>query len=722
MSRRRRATALLLLASAAFALVVRAHEGHQHSNIEAKGIRTDDEGRLVIEAPARRALGLATAEIDFGALEEAATVPARVVVPWSRQAFASTRLAGVVREVRVRPGQPVAAGEVLAVVESLPLVALHQQLVQTRIELDLAEENLRRVGDLGESIVAGREILSLQAQRDERRSAVRTLERKLSLVAPVSTATIAVRSPLGGVVSDVDVVLGQLVESEEHLFHVSDLSEVWVELEVPEVFAGRVGRGQAVRISFSALPGRAFEGEVGFVELTLDMGRHVRRAYVPLENVSGELLPEMFGTGQLVLRALPDAFVAPTDAIVTDGAEPYALVQEEEGLYRKQGLVLGLRQGRRVEVQEGLYPGDVVVTQGNHELAALFVRGTLKLSESARRTIALELAEVDLRRVDRVLTANARVIAPPDRRGVATTRMEGKVDRFHVTLGQEVSAGQPIAEVSSLDLQTVQLDMLQRAIQLGLTERQLELVESLAGQGVTARKELIRLRSEAAALRSELEALRRQLVVMGLAEEEVDAVLATSEVRSSVTVRAPVTGRVNRVLTVLGQVVHGGDPVVELLDSSRVWVEGAVFEPDLAALLRPPLEKPVRVTVVAHGDRAWQGRVSFTNRALTAQRTLPLWVELDNPDALLLPGMQARLTVVIDTPAERVIAAPSRALLRIGRKDFAFVEKTDAFRRVEVRVGRLDAEYVEILEGLFPGDRVAVNGVNELNNALSALR
>lgn len=699
-----------------------AHEGHQHAAIEAKGIRTDEEGRLLIEATARRALGLTTAEVELRPLEETTSLTARVVVPWSGQAFATTWLEGVVRELRARQGQAVEAGEVLAVVESLPLLALRQQLAQTRIELALAEENVRRVRALGEVVVPGRELLSLEALRDERRSAVRTFERKVELVAPIGTATVAVRAPIAGFVDAVDVVLGQHVEPREHLFHVQDLGEVWLELEVPEGLAGRIERGQAVRASFPAAPGRAFEGEVDFVEATVDPALHVRRAYVPLQNSGGALLPEMFGAAELVLGRSDDAFVLPAEAVVTDGAERYVFLQEEEGVYRKKAVVVGRRQGASVEVLDGVYPGDVVVTQGNHQLASLFVQGTLELSEAARQTIALEFEEVDLRTVDRVLVANARVVAPPERRGRATTRMEGRIERMRMVLGQRVEAGAPVADVSSLELQTVQLDLFQRFIELGLVERQLQLVEDLTGRGISARKELVRLTSEALALRSRIAALERQLIVMGLGPDDVQEVLRSREVRDTVTVRAPVAGRVASIGAVLGQVVHPGDSIVELLDPAVVWVEGSFFEQDMPGLLAAPDGLPVTVTAVAHPGRRWTSPALFTARSLRSGRVLSGWVELEEPDPALLPGMQATLTVIVERPAERVIAVPLAALLRVGRNDYAFVEKKRGFRRVEVGVGRRDDRYAEVLTGLFPGDRVAVRGVNELNNALSALR
>ena len=63
-----------------------------------------------------------------------------------------------------------------------------------------------------------------------------------------------------------------------------------------------------------------------------------------------------------------------------------------------------------------------------------------------------------------------------------------------------------------------------------------------------------------------------------------------------------------------------------------------------------------------------------------------------------------------------------RALLAVGRRHYAFTEQGKEFKRAEVTLGRRDAHYAEVLHGLFPGDRVVVSGVNEMNNAFSAVR
>ncbi len=720
MSRRRRILGVGGITAVAVAGVW-SHEGH-HA-IPTKGITIDEQGLLHLEPMARKAVGLAVEAVDFGTIEEVVPLIARVIVPWDKKGIAGPRVEGVVREVLARPGRYVEFGEPLAFVESLTLEAMRRDLRQAEIELKLAEENLSRSRELTGTVLPGREILALEAERDERKNTIASLRQKQVVLAAPDGFTMTVFSPLSGTVVRAAAAVGQHAGPEDVLFEIQDLREVRAECEVPENLLRRISTGQDARLTFIALPGRVLTGTIEQTEFSFDPVANVRRVWVRLPNADGALLPGLFGTAEVVVNRVQDATAAPAGAIVTDGAERYVFVQEREGAYRKKNVVLGATDGRRVEVREGLYPGDNVVTSGTHELASLYVQGTFVLSDEARKNIGLAVEEIDSRPVDRVIRVNARVVSPPGRRGLATARVEGKVERIWVVPGQDVKAGAPLADLVSLELMNAQLDLIQAHLRRRLAEKQAESLKTLAEKGYSTRKEQARVDSEVQALAGRFESLRRSLLLMGLSGAEVDNFLEKGEILRTATVRAPVNGRVTDIRVVPGQVVRPEESLFEVVDPDKVWVEGIFFETDLDVLLRGPADKPAVVRAVARADREWNGKVAFVNRAIgDGGNTLRGWVEIDNEDGGLVPGMHAALVVTAERPEEKVIAAPLRALLSVGRKHFAFVDEGKRFRRVEVEIGRRDARYAEVVRGLFPGDRVVVSGVNEMNNALSAVR
>ncbi len=701
-------------------VIVFAHEGHDA--ITAKGIRIDEKGVLHLEEPAQRAIGIAHAEVEFGGIEKTVSLNAHVVTPWNHRSFVSSRLEGVVKQLLVRQGQEVSAGETLAVIESLPLEALRWQLEQSGIELAFAEENLRRGRELGERIIAGRELLSLETARDDRRNAMRTARKKLEEIGDEGRGDYLVTAPIGGVVTHLDVTIGQHVEPAEHLFEVANLDRVWVECEVPDALIALVALGQPVRFHPSAFPEEQFIGHVDHIDPSLDL-RGVRRVWARLENREQTLLPSMFGRAVVVTESRESVFVVLAAGIVTDGAERYAFVRVEEGAYKKTNLMLGIDDGDRFEVTGGLYPGDLVVTTGNHELSSLFVQGTLTLSTEARTNIGLSFEEIDYQPVGGVLELNARVVSPSDRRAVAASRISGKVGEILVSPGEAVEADQPLATLSSLELQNAQLDLIQLHLRLGLLGKQLAFIDTLTSRGISARKELLRLQSESNELRTRVDSLQRSLLLMGLTGSEIAQVLEGQETIPGITVRAPIAGNVTSGAVVLGQVVEKGAVLFEIIDPTRLWIESRFFERDLAELFRGGVPKDAIVRTVAYEDREWTGQLSFIDRSLDHEgRTLMAWMEIDNLDGSLISGMRASLMLELEESAEEVIAVPLRALRPIGSRNYVFVEQGKELKRAEVVLGRRDAHFAEVLSGVFPGDRVVVSAVNEVNNAYSAVR
>src|SRR5262249_31457812 len=253
--------------------------------------------------------------------------------------------------------------------------------------------------------------------------------------------TLAVRSPAAGVVIHADVKVGQVVEPTEHLFEIVDLSKVWIKVGVPESDLRRVRAGQGMRLRLAAYPGEEFATRVEVPGLFLDPQTRLGTVWAELANPPGRparLLPGMAGQAEVVLPP-SRAVTVPAAALVIEGAERYVFVQEGPGQYLRRDVVVGLRKGGTVQVlEEGLLPGEWVVTAGSHELASYFVQGTLRLSPTAARSSRLRVEKVRRRPVAEVMEINAVVDLPPNRRAVSSTRLAGTVHRIHVDRGQAV--------------------------------------------------------------------------------------------------------------------------------------------------------------------------------------------------------------------------------------------------------------------------------------------
>ena len=232
-----------------------------------------------------------------------------------------------------------------------------------------------------------------------------------------------------------------------------------------------------------------------------------------MANPGGQLRPGMSGRVQISVQVAKEAIVCPADAVVRSRTGTYLLVQRMPGKYENRRVKLGLTENGRVEVLEGAFPGDQVVFVGNALLAALLgnehkARVGDDRSEEADKPAGTRDAVIAV--------AHGMVELPTDQQTLAAPQVEGRVRRILVEPSQQVAAGDVLAEVDSLQLRTLQLDLLQTLTEARLAEQSLQRLEGLSGQGLMPKRQIWELQSERETLRLQAEAVKRQLALLGL--------------------------------------------------------------------------------------------------------------------------------------------------------------------------------------------------------------
>jgi RND family efflux transporter MFP subunit len=732
--------ALVLLATAA-ATWLWAHAGH--APLPTKGAQVDvAKGQVILSAEARDTLDVRTAEVGLRSVQESIFAYAVLVTPWGQHAYVSARLSGRIDKLHVQPGQTVAAGQVLAEVESLELKNLQLEAVNACNELRLSAKTLEQLEQASQGGGVARQ--RLMEARTKHQQDVETLqiargkwlslglggeefdkltrERDFQLL-----PSLPIRSPISGVVIHADLSVGKVVEAAEHLFEIVDPSAVWVRIGILEQDLHWIEPGQPVKLRLAAYPDQEFDSKVWVKEPSLDPRTHLGTVWAKLANLPGDeprLLPGMNGLARVVVSDSKEKPAVPADALITEGAERYVLVEETAtaaaSQYQKQNVVIGRRAPDFVEILSGnVYPGDRVVTRGSHELAGFFVQGVLRLSPEAAKNIGLRVEPVGRHVVEEVVELEGTVDVPPDRRAAVSSQLAGTLHRIHVEPGQVVRAGDVLGAVASLEWHNLQLDLLRADLDSRLQKDAVRRVRA-AGAGLPGRQLQEAENLHQAAL-NRREALIQKLEAIGLTAGQVEQLLRDKQLVEVVPVRAPIGGTVIQFNKVLGQTVKAGEPLFEVHDLARVWVQGYLFERDVA---RVHAGQSVRVRLVADPHFLAAGVVARSARTFGAlDRTLSMWVELQKAPARPLPyNLLARLTVTLGRPRP-VLAVPAEALVQDGLRSSVFVRKPDeTFERRPVETGRADDRYVEITRGLEMGERIAVRGTAGLRTAYASLR
>lgn len=717
-----------------------AHEGH--APLPSKGVQIDvEKGLATLSADARDALGVSTAEVVEGVVPRRVMAYARVAVPWQRHRVITSTLPGRVESLQVKPGQNVEQGQALAEVKSPDLDVLQAELLAALNSLALSTAKLKRTTELAQAeVVAGRDLTEAISVNRQNQYAVEIARSKLAGVG-FSTGqlealtkrgktleALAIASPIDGLVTHSDLIVGKVVRPTEHLFEVINLAEVDLLIEVLEADLHRVEEGQIVEFVSTSSPEKTFRGKVAVKEPYIDDTTHVGRVWVRLKNDDPDatLLPGMSGRAQITTSDDTKRPLVPETAVLTNGTEQYVLVEaastSRASEFVKRNVHIGRHGGGRAEILAGeVYPGDQVVTTGAHVLSNFFVQGVLRLSPQAAANMGLEIAAAGTRPIDDIVEVDGLVDLPPEKRAAASSPLSGTIDEILIDRGQAVDAGDVIARVASLEFQETQLRLLKAHFEAEVLADQLNRYRKLEANQIISQRQ----RQQADASYHDAvfrrDSARRTLLTMGLTKRELGSLIDEQRLISSLPVRAPISGTVVEFRKALGQAIDAEEPLFEIHDLSTVWVRAHLSERYLADI---KLGMAARVRLLAQPSFLGEGSVVRSSGSLGVDdRTLSAWVELDSiKPSTAFHNMLVRISFQLARSAPS-LAIPLSAIVNQGTRSYVFVEQPDGvFVRRNVELGRRDDGYVEIRRGIADGDRVAVQGADKLQTAYASIR
>ena len=199
----------------------------------------------------------------------------------------------------------------------------------------------------------------------------------------------------GGLVVDTHARIGEPVEPDSDLLDISDRSSVWAVASIPEPEAANIVPGTKARIRIPAL------GET-FIEATLDRyGVEANREAGTLEgifvldNSEGRLQPGMRVEFSIITLSRKNVMAVPREAIQGDPTKRVVFVEDFElpNAFVRAPVVLGEENDRYVEIINGLFPGDEVVTRGSYALSFVGSGSGISLKEALDAAHGHEHAE-----------------------------------------------------------------------------------------------------------------------------------------------------------------------------------------------------------------------------------------------------------------------------------------------------------------------------------------
>ena len=218
-----------------------------------------------------------------------------------------------------------------------------------------------------------------------------------------------------------------------------------------------------------------------------------------------------------------------------------------------------------------------------------------------------------------------------------------------------------------------------------------------------------------------LNKVRQKLQVSGLTLEDVNKIIQTGQPSAMFYVTAPASGQITEQHVTVGTTVEKSDILFSILDTDIVWAQGEVHEDTLALIQgKWQIGSEVRIRVAAYPETIYTGKISgISDIVEPEEQTVHFWAEIENPDHQLKPGMFADQTIVLDKGVD-VLSIPLDAVIEDGGSRFVFVAHGATYTRHEIIVGAKDDRYIEVKDGMLPGERVVIQGTHKLMSALAA--
>lgn len=329
------------------------------------------QAKFAVSDQQMQALGIQVAPLRAEAAPVIVSLPAQVIVPPNREQIISAPVAGLAAQLFVQQNQAVKSGAPLLRIVSPELGQLQLQVMQSSTRASLASQAAQRERALfDEGIIPQRRVQEAQAALKESEAALYQAKAALRLsgfseaaIRRLATSgkpedSLTLRAAQAGVVTDVDVKLGQRVEASTALMRLAQTDVLWLDVQAPAADAASwkpgtkvklQGRDSAARI-VSAGSSVSASSQTVVLRAVVETGATNLRA--------GELV-----TVELPSSVTSDGWDVPLSAVAHDDKQAYVFVRSANN-FEARPVKVTASAGQRVRIQGALKAGETIATSG----------------------------------------------------------------------------------------------------------------------------------------------------------------------------------------------------------------------------------------------------------------------------------------------------------------------------------------------------------------------
>ena len=399
------AVVLALVAGLAFGgILVWAFNGGDEPAEESEAHSELPPGLVELPEAAQKNSGVQVVPVIAASLPTTLQVTGRVAPDEARVAHIRPLARGVVQNVAVRLGDRVTAGQTLATLDNVELGTLVGEylsesaaLRQTETDSEVKQKSLDRAQALikiegiaqQELDLRAAEFKNAEAAVESQRARVAKIEEQIHrfgitdqqlerLATPGAdhrTESLSVlRAPFEGIVTKYEVAVGELVESDQELFTLANISTVWVMADIYEKDLAKVHQGADVSVRVDAYPDRIFSGRLTYIADLIDPETRTAKARCVVTNPDSALKLDMFARVTIPTGDARQAPAVPVAAVQQVDGASVVFVRQSADRFERRDVQVGATAGDLVEIVSGLRPGEEVVAAGSFYLKTALLR------------------------------------------------------------------------------------------------------------------------------------------------------------------------------------------------------------------------------------------------------------------------------------------------------------------------------------------------------------
>ncbi len=326
--------------------------------------------QVIVDQDTAKRLGIKTAKVGGEGAQATITVPGSIEYDLLHYAEVGPRLDGRITDVKVKLGDRVKKGDLLAEMAVPSLSEAQSAYLTANAALSAAKKNAEREKALLEkNLTTAREAELADAELNKAKAesaAARARLEALGVSGGGVGGQIKLVAPIEGTIVARHAILGGFVSSSSNAFIIADTSKLVATLDVHEADLPYLNLGNEVSFTADGLPNRTFKGKLTYIDPTVNKATRLVRARVQVANDDGTLRPGLFIRAAITLPSKADAttIAVPPQAVQPLGNDDVVFVERSPEHFEVRKVTIARRTSEVVEIKEGLSKNETIVVEG----------------------------------------------------------------------------------------------------------------------------------------------------------------------------------------------------------------------------------------------------------------------------------------------------------------------------------------------------------------------